>query len=163
MIDRDGRLFGKINILDIMIVLVITLGVVFFFTRAEATIPGLGGGSQSTYVIKFFSPWQDGFVLEHIEIGDPVIDHVRFLDFGTITNIEIGEGVDSRPNSDGILVESRWGDRYSVEITTEVTLPTGSLDNGINIDGNRFAIGQTVTIRAGDSVLSLRISGLEPA
>ena len=161
MINKDGKLFGKINLLDILIVVAIIAVAIFAFMRFSrgggSGIIG-GGGETAVHTIKFISPLTFADTVEGIHVGGAVSQHGSELSFGTITNVEVSPAIEFRPNSDGILVGSEWGDRRNVEITAEIELPVGAHNHGLNIQGNRFAIGQSVTIRAADSVLFLRVS-----
>jgi len=157
----DGKIFGKINILDVLIVVAVLAAGIFFLTREGAALPVVGGGgATATYSMSFFAPLVDAFVAEPISIGDAVVQHGTELSFGTLSNIEMQEGLEFHPNAEGVLIGSQWGDRVELTLTSEIVLPQGSLNNGLMIHGNRFAIGQTVTIRVGDSVIALRISDL---
>ena len=148
----------RINILDVLLLLVVIAAGIFVLTRDTVSVlPATT--SENTYIIRFYTPSVNDFVADHINIGDPVTDHLRDMSFGTITNIEVGEGLEFHPDSAGVLQASPRGGMISLEITSKVS--AGALDNGLIIQGNRFAVGQSVTIRAGDSVLFLRISGLE--
>ena len=161
MITSDGKIFGKINILDTLIVVAVIAAIVFLVTREGTALPVVGGGGANvTYSMSFFAPVIEPFVAEPIAIGDIVVQHGTEVGFGTVYNVQIREGIEFRANSEGVLIGSQWGDRVELTLTSHITLPAGSLDNGLMIQGNRFAIGQTVTIRAGDSVISLRISDL---
>lgn len=161
MITSDGKIFGKLNILDIIIFAAVIAGGIFFLTRDDTPLTTvIGGGATSVYTMSFFVPLTDTFVADPINVGDAVVQHGTELSFGTVINIEKNEGLEFHPNAEGVLVGSQWGDRVEMEITSQITLPQGALDNGLMIHGNRFAIGQSVTIRVGDSVIPLRISGL---
>lgn len=151
----------KINMVDIALVILAIGAVAFFFTRAEAVIPVPGAGLTSVYRVSFFVPRTDPFVADSINLNDTVVQHGTELSFGRVVELNRGIGYEFHPNSEGVLVGSQWGDLVSLEIIAEMELPAGSLNNGLMIHGNRFAIGQSVTIRAGDSVLFLRISGIE--
>ena len=156
---KDGRLFGKFNFLDLLLVLILIGAAAFVLSRGTAILPGTG--PESSYTMRFFVPLTYDFVVEHVSVGDAVSDHNRGVSFGTITHIDYSYGLEWNPNSDGVLVASHYQGQYWMEITTVVTLPAGALNNGLHIQGNRFGIGQTVVIRAGDSLISLRISGFE--
>ena len=155
---KNGKIFG-INLLDLIIILGILGAAIFLLTR-EDTIINVAGENQVVRM-SFFVPIIDPFVVEHINIGDPVEQHGTSLNFGTVVALETSIGYEYNPNSEGILVGSRAREDLSLYLTSEIELPAGALNNGLTIHGNRFAVGQTVTIRAGDSVLHLRISGLE--
>ncbi|MCL1925055.1 MAG: DUF4330 family protein [Defluviitaleaceae bacterium] len=156
---KQGKIFG-INLLDLLIILGIIGAAIFLLTRQDNLIAPT---EPQTFRISFFQPIIDPFVVEPINIGDNVEQHGTSLNFGTVVAIETGIGYEWNPNAEGVLTASRAGEDLSLWLTSEVTLPAGSHNNGIMIHGNRFAVGQTVTIRAGDSVLHLRISGIEEA
>jgi len=158
---KNGRIFGKINVLDLLLVMVIVAAVAFVgLTRGTGMLPG-GTTGETTFVMRFFIPQTYDFVVEHLNIGDQVIDHTRLVNFGRITDIQASEGHEWHPNAAGVLVSSPYQGTYALEITTEVTLPAGAHDSGLHIQGNRFGVGQTVVIRAGDTLISLRISAFE--
>ena len=155
---KQGKIFG-INLLDLIIILGVIAAAIFLFTRTDTVI--VGGGETSTFRISFFQPIIEPFVVEPLNIGDLVEQHGTSLPFGNLVEIITDIGYEYNPNSDGILTGSRAREDLSVWLTSEITLPAGAFNNGITISGNRFAIGQTVTIRVGDSIFHLRISGIE--
>jgi hypothetical protein len=85
LIDRKGRLFGKINIVDLLIVLLtiaIVGGVYFvFFGGADKQVV------ESTKVIYDFeiTNVNTDFV-DAINIGDPIRDSIRGNELGTLTS-----------------------------------------------------------------------------
>ena len=150
----------KLNLLDILLVLAAVGAVAFFLTRGNATIPAIGGGTNAVYTMQFTVPSIEPFVAESINIGDAVVQDGSFLSFGTVTALDVTEGVEHNPNEDGVLVGSQYGDFNHIVVTSQVSLPSGALYNGLNVQGNRFGIGQTVTIRVGNTIMSTRISHL---
>lgn len=158
-IDKEAKLFGKINILDIAIVLVLLGAVVFFFTRGGVpTIVGGGQGQTQTHVVRFFAHRLDPFVVEHIQLGDAVVVQGHEISLGRVTHINIMEGIEYHPNSEGVLTGSPLGDTVTIEIESQLELPVGSIYNGLHIGGNRYAIGGSNPVRFGDSLIFLRIS-----
>ena len=162
MINKDGKVFGKINLLDILIILMI-VAVGLFAARTLRHRGGAGTGlignaQTQTHTIKFYSPITFADTATGIRVGEPVTQQGAEISFGTITNVNVSPTIEFRPNAEGVLTPSEWGDRVSVEITAELELPIGAHNHGLTIQGTRFAIGQSVNIRAGDSLLFLRIS-----
>lgn len=159
LFDKDGRLFGKINIIDILILIVVIGGVSFVLSRQGSGIaPGVTG-SDGVYNMRFFVDVVQDFVVEHIEIGDTVMDDGRNINLGRIVNLRVEDSIEFHPNTEGVLVQSSRDGFNSLEITTELTAQ--AFNNGLFINGNRYAVGQSVTIRAGDTIIFLRISGIE--
>ena len=148
----------KFNIIDILIVLII-IGAVFLFVSRMGGGP-IGGGTASTVTISFFSDPAEYFVIGSITEGSLVFQHGTEIFFGRVIDIEIREAREYHPNAEGLLVGSQIGDMVHIIVTTQLELPTGSLNNGLLIGGNRFSVGQTVAFRAGDGILNSRISYL---
>ncbi|MCL1935038.1 MAG: DUF4330 domain-containing protein [Defluviitaleaceae bacterium] len=159
MIDRNGKIFGKVNVLDILLIFVVIGGIFFFLTRTQVTIIP-GAVPTETYTMRFFTPMVDDFLTEFLNVGDDIVQHGTEISFGNVTDIIIADAIEFRPNQDGILVGSPWDGRVELELESNVVLPAGSLNNGLMIGGNRFAVGQSVTIRVGNSVIFVRISYL---
>lgn len=157
--DKDGKLFGKLNLIDILIVIMAVVAVLFVVSRSGSNIAPGATGTDQTYVMKFYVDVIQDFVVEHIQVGDTVMDDGRHINLGTIVDLRVEESVEFHPDSYGVLVQSPRDGYHSLEITTELTAQ--SFNNGLIINGNRYAVGQSVTIRAGDSILFLRISGIE--
>lgn len=54
MIDEKGRIFGKINVIDLLVILVIVIGVIFVGTKflgKDGGASGGGGGTHVTYTV----------------------------------------------------------------------------------------------------------------
>lgn len=151
----------RLNLLDILLIVAVVGALAFFFTRGNAQIPAvIAGGTTTTYTMQFTVPSIEPFVGESINIGDAVVQDGTFLSFGTVTALNVTEGIEHNPNEDGVLVASQYGDFNHIVVTSQVELPAGALHNGLNVQGNRFGIGQTVTIRVGNAIMVTRISHL---
>lgn len=158
--DKDGRLFGKINVIDILIVIVAVAAVSFVLSRSSGSSIAPGAtGTDNTYIMKFYVDVIQDFVVEHMQVGDTVMDDGKNINLGTIVDLKVEDSVEFHPDTSGVLVQSPRDGYHSLEITSELTAQ--SFNNGLIINGNRYAVGQSVTIRAGDSILFLRISGIE--
>lgn len=153
----------KLNVLDVLLIIIVVFAIAFIFTRGNTPIQNIGGGTTTLYTMQFTVPSIEPFVANSINVGDIVVQDGSFLPFGTVVALNITEGIEHNPNEDGVLVASQYGDFNHVVVTSHLTLPVGSLENGLNVQGNRFGIGQTVTIRVGNTIMSTRISYLGEA
>jgi len=157
IIDKDAKLFGKINIVDFCIILVIIAAAVFVAIK-------LKGGSTVTVVekpieMKFYVPDIEDFRVEAMAVGDNLYDDSKNLFLGKITNLDIQEAAIFNADAQGNTIKSNKEGYSSVEITTE--LKATPFENGILIAGNRYGVGHSLTIRAGKSFIYLRISGIK--
>ncbi|MDL2248409.1 DUF4330 domain-containing protein [Tyzzerella sp. OttesenSCG-928-J15] len=160
IIDKDAKIFGKINIIDLCIVLVVIAGVIFAavkFTDGATTVIS-GGSDMRHYEMKFFVEEVENFRVENMQIGDNLYDDSKNLFLGKITNLDINDAIIYNADAEGNTVKSDKPGYSSMEITTE--LDATPFENGVNINGNRYGVGHSLTIRAGKSFIYLRISAV---
>ena len=130
MIDEKGRLFGKINIVDLLVILVIIIAAVVlgmkFLKPGGSTV--IGGGTKTTHV-------EYTVLVENVQPA--VYENIKaFVDAGDATLMASGElldgrvtAVESKPHGGDITV-STGGD------TLAVTADKGLLDLTFTIECN---------------------------
>ena len=74
MIDKNGKLFGKINLIDLLIILVIIAAAVFFATKAFTPAQEAAGTETGTVQVQFFSSKAPVGTAEAIELGAPAFE-----------------------------------------------------------------------------------------
>lgn len=158
MVDKNGKLFGKINLIDLLIVLVIIALAVF---AALKVVNRSDDSAALTQVrICFFGEETPDYVANVLEKGASILDSKENVTMGTIEDFEIGAplGYDTDANGE---VQAVVRDGYnSVSITA---IGTGELtEHGVTIDGVLYGVGHTLTIYAGKAKLYLKVSGIEP-
>lgn len=159
MINKDGKLFNMINIIDLCIILAIIGAIGFFFIRLQKGEEIVAKPVQNQYEIKVYVEQIERFVIDGMSEGDTLYDNSKNISLGKITNIEIGDAIEFNPDKNGILVSSSKEGYNSLEITSVLTASPN--ENGISIEGNKYGVGHSLTVRAGKSIVYLRISGLE--
>lgn len=155
MIDNKGKLFGKINVIDLLI-LVLIIGAISFVGykmtgKVETT------GQQEKIEIKLYAEEVTNFVVDEDKIkeGDIVTDVDRNVEVGKITKIEKGPSVSWAPNSEGKFVSSSREGWSSIIITCE---SEGEIyENGAIISNTKYSVGHSFTVRAGISKIYLRV------
>lgn len=118
VIDNRGRIFGKINLIDFMLILVVLVAIafgVYKLTKEDiAIIP-----TEKNVVVQFYGNALYPFILENMKEGDLV----RTLDtndvIGRIVKITPGDAINLVPTADGRTVKSVIPDKYSVYIDVE--------------------------------------------
>lgn len=140
IIDENGKLFRKVSIIDILIVLVILLCI----AGAVIRFSGLLGDNNS-------SPVKIEYTLQVKQIRDKSVDAIMKKGelysslsdeayLGTITNVEKHSNDDYSELVDGTIVKTSATDRYDVLITVQVDgKQTGSAL--YTKDGKRIEIG----------------------
>jgi len=119
MIDNKGRLFGKINIVDLCVVLLL---VVALFTTAykfgfSAHKDVNEAGVRIEYVLK--AKALRNFTVDSIEIGDKIYDDENNKLLGVITAVEAKPAWDYVLKSDGTYEYAQKPERYDAYITVE--------------------------------------------
>lgn len=159
LIDKDGRIFGKINIIDLCILLAIVAGAAFFAFKMQKSGEIVPTAQQKKYEMKFYVEQVESFVVNGVKEGQGIYDDSKSQSLGKITNVTIGDSIEFNPDKNGILVSSAKEGYNKMEITSELTAVP--FENGIMINGNKYGVGHSLTIRAGQSVCFMRISGIE--
>ena len=158
MIDKKGKLFGKVNLIDLFIVLVIIAAVAYVGLRMTGFI-GAKPEDKTQLRVTFDSYEAPDFVLDYIEEGTGVYDVKEMVTIGRIESFETGAPVGFvREDSEVEMLPPREG-TYSVTLyfLTEAVLS----EHGFVINGTTYAVGHTITIFAGEAKLYGKISGIE--
>ncbi|MCL2363384.1 MAG: DUF4330 domain-containing protein [Defluviitaleaceae bacterium] len=157
MIDRDARLFGKINIIDAVLILALVGAIIFgvnFIRGGGAFI----GGESREFIIGFHSPEVDDFSATIINIGDNAFDHILGNFLGEVYDVVVGPSVVWNVDQYGNSVLSTM-EGFS-ELTVYVRI-TGTPDNhGVLVAGNRYGVGMNRALRAGAAAMQMRVSYL---
>lgn len=160
MIDKNGKIGGKVNLIDLLIVIVI-LAVVAFVGYRFILKDRTGIINNKTVIIEFTSEEVNDFTIERLEAGAPVMDYDENNYLGTVIDFQLGEPASYEVDEYGETVRLSLPDCKSVVLTAEVA---GSLDgNGVVVGGARYGIGHSMVIFAGDCKLFGKISGIDPA
>ncbi|MDR0273219.1 MAG: DUF4330 domain-containing protein [Clostridiales bacterium] len=158
MIDKQGRLLGKVSVVDLFAVAVISavIAVVYFNFGASGRHVVSAG---QTVEITFYNPALHDFTVNAIEIDAPVIDDVNGTFLGRVVDVDIGESVNFMPDVNGIEVASPMDGYSSVYITSRVN--AGISDGAVVLGGNVYGVGSEVIIWAGRAKTMLLISNVE--
>lgn len=125
--DKKFRLFGRIGVLDILIVLLIIIGIVFAMRFSVNTNAGAASSSQKiTYTI-LLSKKMPGFE-NNIIAGQKVFDSLKGGEIGVILNYNVKPNLTTYPDlMTGKLVQAEVTGLNDIEVTI-------SADARINTD-----------------------------
>ncbi|MCL1877832.1 MAG: DUF4330 domain-containing protein [Defluviitaleaceae bacterium] len=158
MLDKKGRLFGKVSLIDLFAVIIIAavIAVVYFNVGGGRPIVG----AEQYVLITFFNPVLHDFTVdaaeEAAERGLPVIDDANGVFLGNVVEVVRGDSISVMPNVHGIETVSHMPGHSSVYITSRVN---GRLSDGaVVLGGNIYAVGSEVIIWAGSAKTMLHIS-----
>lgn len=158
IIDSKGKLFGKVSIIDLLIVLVLVaavagVGYKFVQSRTESIFV-----KTDTLVVQFYQEEVNDFTAKALKIGDIALENEQSADFGVVTDIKIDSAVSWAQNPVGGFVQSSKPGYSSIYITMETKGTLG--DTGFKIGTGTFNIGKTITLKAGNAIFYGRISDI---
>jgi hypothetical protein len=160
MIDKKGRLFGKVSLIDLFAVAVLAAVFYVVYTSVDV-LSGPGLGEEQPLAITFFRPVTPDFTVSALETGVPVRDSVLGTFLGHVTSIKTDESIHFMPDRLGNEVASPIEGHSAVWIATQVT---GRLSDGAAVlNGNVYAVGSEVYIWVGDAWLIVHISNITTA
>lgn len=146
LVNKDGKLFGKINIIDILVVLLIVAAAVFAVVKMTDF-----GGSESMPVAKY------EFKMEKVrmqtveawsENAMGIIDAENKTQMGDIVNISYEPARELVQKSDGSYCISEHSDRYDVTLTLQANVK--ETEKGYyTLDNTYIAPGKTMGLSNG--------------
>lgn len=119
IIDSRGKLFGKVSIVDLLIIVIIVagaLGVYYKFVKVDSS--GIATTTQKVSVAFFMEDVAE-YTADSIKEGDFVRDRTSSVNIGRVTKVVKGPDIVFYPNSDGKVIASSKPGYVSVEVTVE--------------------------------------------
>ena len=157
-IDNKGKLFGKVSIIDILIIVVVlavAAGVVYKFKQSKVA----GFVPQQDIEIQFYQEDTPDFATNDIRKGDTVKDPARNAVFGVVKDVTVGNSISWAADSRGIQTASSREGYKSILVTVEGKGIYS--DNGVTFSGSDYFVGKTLEIRAGNSALWVRVKSIK--
>ncbi len=161
MIDKNGRLFGKINIIDLLIVLVVIAAGIFVATKMFAPADKDEAVEKNTVIIEWTAVSAPAGSGEAIKDGAPVFEDITNIQLGKVVSVEFSDAYTYMPGPDGGAVKVPNVGMQYITVTTEVE---GSLtESGLRVGGVLFCVGDIHTVHFGQASIPVKISGISPA
>ncbi len=158
MIDKNGKLFGKINLIDLLIILIIIAAVVFFATKAFTPAQEAAGTETGTVQVQFFSSKAPVGTAEAIELGAPAFEDTTNVQFGKVIAVESEPAYTYLVDDDGNPVKTEVPYNYAVSVTVELE---GNLtEKGLYVGGRLYGVGANFTMHFGKSTVYASVSGV---
>lgn len=152
----------KFNIIDFIVIAAIIAILAFVGIKLKNVI--IENGSENSadvmYRITFYTDESTYFSLKRIENGDPVSDESNNYDMGYVTGTDIkDESEGTIETSDGRYVVAPKPGYGSGYVTFEGV--GKEYKHGAKFDDGLYSVGQTITLRIGDSKIYGRIYDIE--
>jgi hypothetical protein len=158
IVDEKGRLFKKINLLDLLIVLIlIGIGVVVFYKMNNSKVISPFAQKDKIETVIFLEEVLGG-AADSIIVGEPVRDRASGALIGYVTNYEKGPSVNFATSSDGQLVKTTKEGYNSVRVTI---VGTGVYsDSRVVFDNNDYYINKQFEFLVGNTYLYAKIESM---
>lgn len=135
MINRDGKLFGKVSIIDIVVValvVVLALGVYKMFAGGSSAVVTSSEKVECTFIIKNVR----SYTADALAKKGALYDKVSKEYIGEITDVEVDDGLYQINMADGSFKQVVPEDRYNVYVTVE--FDGKASDNGYYTAANKY-------------------------
>lgn len=119
IIDNKGKLFGKINIVDIAVILIVILAIAvtyFKFNVSEHSDVTEYKG-KVTYTIQARN--LRNFTVDAVDIGEKLYDNSSEKFAGIIVDKKVTQAYEYLTRADGTIVKAELPERYNLELTVE--------------------------------------------
>lgn len=157
MIDEKGRLFGKINIIDlavVVILLAVILGSLYkfgLFSQHTSDVQKV----EVTLLLREVSE----VTVESLHEGDLLTESTENLPLGIITKKEVHKALKEVPTPDGQLVLAESPNKYDVTLTVEGNLQV--VGDQVFIGRRDIKIGRMLNIKTARSLCVPVVIGFE--
>lgn len=162
MINRDGKLFGKVSIIDIVVVvlvIVLALGIYKMFVGGSSAVVTSSEKVECTLIIKNVR----SYTADALAKKGPLYDKVSKEYIGEITDVKVEDGLYQVNMVDGSFKQAVPEDRYNVYVTVEFSGKAS--ENGYYTAANKYlgagtSVGVTSKYAECESTV-YSISGIE--
>lgn len=144
IIDEKGKFFGKINIIDLLIVVVIFALAIATFVKFRTSDAYMSKDTVIEYTL----------LVENVRMPtvdaindkkDGIIDYETKKEIGDIVDTEISGASELELMTDGTYKEVKFKDKYDVLLTLR-TKGTETEDNFFTLSGKKLVVGDNITI-----------------
>ena len=163
MLDSKGRLFGKVSIVDILIVVIIlgaVAGVGYKYKKSQTQSPF---AQKNKFQVEFFGEEYPSYIADSVNqsMGKPVIDGVQGSAFGKTSDIKIDNAVSFGTDMNGNVKASSKPGYKSIDVSAQ---GEGTYNGtALTINNVDYYVGQTLDkIRVGNAELKyIRIKSIK--
>lgn len=159
IIDNRGKLFGKVSIVDLLIIVIIVAGLLGAYYKFGRTDSLNIIAKTEKVSISFYMEDLPGFVAESIKVGDVVKDRMSSVLIGKVTSVEIGPDTIYLPNAEGKVVVSSKPGYVSIKVTAE---GQGVYSNeGVSFSNVDYYVNKIFDLRVGKTNIAPRITSID--
>ena len=166
MIDKNGKLFGKINVIDLLIILIVIaalalLGIRMLDGREVEPVGPAPSGTLQTVRVTFFGTEIPDYLPAGVSVGDAVVNYNTGDDFGRVQDFSVAEAyTNTYDQQRGDVVRLPIANRCWLTFTTEVTGYYS--EEGLQVGDTVFVVGAGNYYNVGATRAYYYIKSMEP-
>lgn len=160
MIDKNGKLFGKINIIDLLIILVIIAAAVFLVVKMGGSDTDTGSAVTGKVAITFFGNEAPSEIDGKINIGDPAYEDTTNIGFGTVIDCTVEDAYKWGAAADGTVVKVPVVNTAFATVTVEADAVI--TDSGVVLGDKTYSIGAQYAMHFGQTKVWARLTDISP-
>lgn len=161
MIDKNGKLFGKINIIDLLIILVVIAALVFVGLKVLAPKSGSGDAVQTSKVqISFYATGVELGMDDALTEDAPIYEDLTNVSLGQLKSWSVEPAYEYQASANGESVKVEIPNNYFVNMTAEVNGNVTS--DGLHIGSSLYCVGAHYTIHVGTAKIYVECSEITP-
>ena len=157
MIDEKGRLFGKVNIVDLLIVIIILAAGAFLGMKLLG--PDSAVANTQKVRVTLYCEETPNYLAEQLEAGAEGWDSENNVTLGYLTDWRTGDSKSAVTDVTGKVVEITREDYCSATLVCEGEGVMGT--HGVTIGGTLYGAGQSMSVYFNDCKLFLRVQSTE--
>jgi hypothetical protein len=142
--DRNGKIKGKFNVIDLLVILLLIAVVIGICVRFGSKVTtAVKSDEEFEYVVKLDSVRQ--YTIDALEKKGKLSDKKATVDLGEIVSVESEPAEFLSETADGRMVYAEQPERYTVYVTIK-TRGKESDNSYITADSNELSVGRTTEI-----------------
>ena len=147
IVDEKGRIFGKINIIDFVIIIAVIVLSAATVVKFKTSDTYLSRGRTLEYTILVENVRQP--TVDAINQNkEGLIDYETKKEIGNIIDIQVSEASELELMNDGKYKDVKFKNKYDVLLTIQ-TLGTETQDNFYTSSGRKIVVGDEIIINNG--------------
>lgn len=160
LIDKDMKLFGKISLIDIVIVLIVIGAVIAAVLYFSSHGTGLGNPDNHPITYEVHIKKVDYDFASQIKPGQQVNDRVKGYDRGIVESVEI---IPHAEKADDLVTGGQPLKEYPglYDAVVRINVKAEVTDRYINLSGNRIDIGKEAYLQIGANVYKSWVSAID--
>ncbi|MGE5560031.1 MAG: DUF4330 domain-containing protein [Chloroflexota bacterium] len=158
LIDKKGRLFGRVNLIDLLAVLLVLAMLVFVGYKLRVVNPRVAPAT-TPYRLVLLVEGVRQITVDELKVGLPVRAFDAGVDVGTIAAVDVQPAIEQVETADGQIVDASVPGRFDLRISIDTQAVV--TEWAVRVANTDLRIGRDFTIYGQRFLVKGIIFGLE--